>query len=71
MKKVLTNECMIFHNRGKVALEYLRLMQNLRLELPRQTWVLDSQPGTVAGDPHSAKETLATLKQLPQVRETI
>lgn len=51
---------------GKVALEYIRLMHSLDLDLPRQTWVMDSMPGTVGGDPHNAKETLETLRKLPQ-----
>jgi hypothetical protein len=44
------------------------LTQELALAPPHCTWVLDSMPGIVDGDPHNAKETIATLKKLPQVR---
>ena len=47
---------------GKVAMEALRLMAEARQALPRQTWVLDSQPGLVHDDMEARSGVSHVLK---------
>jgi surfactin synthase thioesterase subunit len=54
---------------GKVALEYLKVLRDAQRPVPRTTWVLDSMPSVVHGDPHTARQTIDTLKKLPQVSQ--
>jgi len=62
----LTPDVVLGHSLGgKVALEYLRTTSGTPAA-PSATWVLDSMPGLVSGDPHSASLTLKTLRELPQ-----
>mmetsp|Transcript_46246 Transcript_46246/g.77097 ORF Transcript_46246/g.77097 Transcript_46246/m.77097 type:complete len:357 (+) Transcript_46246:29-1099(+) len=62
-----TPDMLIGHSLGgKVALEYLKVLRDAQRPMPRTTWVLDSMPSVVHGDPHTARQTIDTLKKLPQ-----
>lgn len=53
---------------GKVALEVLAQMQIARMALPKQTWVLDSQPGAVPAEV-DARTGVVQVLQAVKVRE--
>lgn len=52
---------------GKVAMETLRLLEESQQPVPRQTWVLDSQPGTVSAEVESKTGVAEILKMVHEI----